>query len=70
MATPIFPNFHFFIRYRTNLSYPAFSNCSLNDNPGDGTPTNGDAIGSINGHLDWDDDIIDSTEQYGKLLFI
>ncbi len=31
---PSFPNFSFFAKYRTNLSYPAFSNCSLNNNPG------------------------------------
>ena len=56
---PSFPNFSFFTRYRTNLSYPAFSNCSINNNPGNGNPSNGDAIGSINGHLDWNDNIVD-----------
>lgn len=57
-------NFQFFTRYRTNLSYPAFSNCSANDNPGNGTPTNGDSIGQINGHLDWNDDIIDTLNKW------
>jgi hypothetical protein len=62
MAT--FPNFSFFTRYRTNLSYPAFSNCSTNNNPGNGTPTNGDQLGSINGHLDWIDNITDVTNKW------
>jgi hypothetical protein len=61
---PSFPNFSFFIRYRTNLSCPAFSNCSINDNPGNGNPSNGDAIGSINGHLDWNDNIVDLANRW------
>jgi hypothetical protein len=61
---PSFPNFSFFTRYRTNLSYPAFSNCSINNNPGNGNPSNGDAIGSINGHLDWNDNIVDLTNRW------
>lgn len=59
-----FPNFSFFIRYRTNLSYPAFSNCSLNGNPGNGDPTNGYSIGTINGLLDWNDDIVDTPKRW------
>lgn len=54
------PEISFFTRYRTNLSYPAFSNCSHNHNPGNGAPASGDSIGQINGHLDWNDDIVDS----------
>jgi hypothetical protein len=61
---PSFPNFSFFTRYRTNLSYPAFSNCSINNNPGNGNPSNGDAIGSINGHIDWNDNIVDITNSW------
>jgi hypothetical protein len=61
---PSFPNFSFFTRYRTNLSYPAFTNCSINDNPGNGNPSNGASIGSINGHLDWNDDIVDTTNRW------
>ncbi len=59
-----FPNFNFLTRYRTNLSYPAFSNCSIDDNPGNGDPSNGDAIGTINGHLEWNDNIIDLAERW------
>jgi hypothetical protein len=65
---PSFPNFSFFTRYRTNLSYPVFTNCSINNNPGNGTPSNGDQIGSINGHLDWNDDIVDTTDQWAITL--
>ena len=35
-------------------SVPAFSNGSLNDNPGNGDPTDGDPYGQINGWLLWD----------------
>jgi hypothetical protein len=65
-----FPNFSFFTRYRTNLSYPAFSNCSVDNDPGDGTPTSGDAIGSINGHLDWTDDIVDEPGRWEVTLYL
>jgi len=61
---PTFPNFSFFTRYRTNLSYPAFSNCSINDNPGNGDAADGASVGSINGHLDWNDNIVDSTARW------
>jgi hypothetical protein len=67
---PTFPNFSFFTRYRTNLSYPAFSNCSIDGDPGNGTPSNGDPIGTINGHLDWADDIIDETDRWEITLFV
>jgi hypothetical protein len=67
---PSFPLFSFFTRYRNNLSYPAFSNCSLNDDPGTGDPITGDSIGTINGYLDWKDDIVDSVEAWEITLFI
>ncbi len=62
------PGISFFTRYRTNVSYPAFSNCSANNNPGNGTPTNGDSIGQINGFLDWEDDIIDTLNKWEIIL--
>jgi hypothetical protein len=52
-----------FYRYQTNLSYPAFSHCSINQNPGNGIPTNGDPVGAINGYLQWDN-IIDNECNY------
>jgi len=67
---PSFPEFSFFTRYRTDLSYPAFSNCSFNDNPGNGNPADGDSTGTINGYLDWKDNIVDSTERWEITLFV
>jgi hypothetical protein len=61
---PNFPNFAFFTRYRTNLSYPAFSNCSINHNPGNGVPLDGVPTGTINGHLDWNDNIVDVANRW------
>jgi hypothetical protein len=68
--SPSYSNFSFFTRYRTNLSYPAFSNCSLDDNPGSGVSTDGDSIGTINGYLDWKDNIVDSLERYEITLYV
>ncbi|MCS6991079.1 MAG: alpha/beta hydrolase [Chitinophagales bacterium] len=36
-----------------NVAYPAFSNCSVNGNPGNGKKNDGDAFGTINGLLAW-----------------
>jgi hypothetical protein len=43
---------------------PAFSNCSLDDNPGNGDPADGDFCGQMNGHLVWDD--ADSVDETGR----
>ncbi|MBX7141521.1 MAG: hypothetical protein K1X63_10630 [Chitinophagales bacterium] len=42
-------------RFTTVRSYPAFSNCSINQDPGNGSKTSGDPYGAINGYLDWMD---------------
>lgn len=49
-----------FFRYRSNKAYPAFSNCSVNQDPGNGSPSSGAKYGAINGYLDWDDSITDN----------
>ena len=67
---PNFPDFSFLTRYRTDLSYPAFSNCSFNDNPGNGASTDGDSTGTINGYIDWLDNIVDSSANWEITLFI
>lgn len=46
-------------KYTLDHSYPAFSNCSTNGNPGNGDPTTADPIGNINGAVDWDEHTID-----------
>jgi hypothetical protein len=62
------PNYY---RFATNISYPAFSNCSVNQNPGNGTPSNGDQYGAINGYLDWqDNNIIDKKCTYTVHVFM
>jgi pimeloyl-ACP methyl ester carboxylesterase len=42
-----------FERFARNLSYPAFSSCDVNEDPGDGNPTNGASYGSFSGSIDW-----------------
>ncbi|MBA3647054.1 MAG: hypothetical protein H0W62_00645 [Chitinophagales bacterium] len=57
-------------RYQNNKSYPAFSNCSINQDPGNGSKNDGDPYGAINGYLDWDDSIIDNSCNYSVNIFI
>ncbi|MBA2407337.1 MAG: hypothetical protein H0V65_05025, partial [Chitinophagales bacterium] len=57
-------------RYRKNRSFPAFSYCSVNENPGNGNGTDGALFGSINGCLDWNDNsIIDESSQWNIKIF-
>ena len=46
-------------KYRTDRSYPAFTNCSSNSNFGNGDPATADPIGNINGSVDWDENTVD-----------
>ncbi len=46
---------------RTNQSLPAFSNCSLDDDPGNGDPDSGDPEGQSNLYLFWETDSIIET---------
>jgi len=55
-------------RFRTNLSLPAFSNCSANDHPGDGSPASGDTVGTINGYADWDPAVVDQASRWEVTL--
>jgi dienelactone hydrolase len=55
-------------RYRLDHSWPAFSNASCNQDPGDGDPAVGDSIGSINGFLDWDTSTVDYEDRWGIVL--
>ncbi len=50
---------------RTDAALPAFTNCSLDDDPGNGDPADGDPSGQINRWLYWDDDsILDAKERF------
>jgi poly(3-hydroxybutyrate) depolymerase len=46
-------------RFRTDLSFPALSNCSADGDPGNGEAANGDSVGTINGFMEWDPEIVD-----------
>jgi len=60
-----------FLRFSTSKSYPAFSYCSINQNPGNGNVNNGDPYGAVNGYLDWDDNSIsDQNCSYSINCFI
>lgn len=56
---------HNMIDMRIDQSMPAFTNCSLDDNPGNGDPSDGDEQGQINMYLFWDTrDIVDQPGQW------
>ena len=55
-------------RFKTNLSWPAFSHCSANGDPGAFTATSGDSIGTLNGYLDWDPALVDSSLHWQVVL--
>ncbi len=57
-------------RYHRNVSFPAFSNCSVNNDPGDGHLESGDSVGTINGFLDWNDSISDDSAKYKIAVFM
>lgn len=58
-------------RFTLARSYPAFSFCSINQDPGTGSPSSGDAIGALNGYLDWSDaSISDNTNDYSITCFV
>jgi len=47
---------------------PAFSNCSLDNNPGNGDPADGDYYGQINGYLLWGEDSVDKPGRWEMTL--
>lgn len=52
-------------------SVPAFSHCSLDSNPGNGDPSDGDLWGQINGFLIWDyDSIVDEQDKWEMTVFL
>jgi len=57
------------IDVRTDLSLPAFTNCSLDDDPGDGDPASGDLKGQVNLYLYWKtDEVVDTPERWEMTL--
>ena len=55
-------------RYSLDTSFPALSNCSVDSDPGDGSDTSGDAIGTINGFVDWDEQLVDTRDRWECVL--
>jgi hypothetical protein len=58
-----------FKSFATNLSYPAFSNCSIDQNAGNGKKNNGDSYGAINGYMGWNN-VSDDVCDYSTHLFV
>jgi hypothetical protein len=55
--------FEWMHRFALDRSYPAFSNCSADDDPGDGDAADGDPEGYINRGLDWDE-VVDESDRW------
>ena len=55
-------------RFRTNLSFPALSNCSADDDPGNGSLASGDSVGTINGFVEWDTVLVDQPQDWETTL--
>jgi pimeloyl-ACP methyl ester carboxylesterase len=56
---------HMIIDVRIDQSLPAFTNCTLDDDYGNGDPDDGDSIGQVNRYLYWEtDDIVDETDTW------
>jgi pimeloyl-ACP methyl ester carboxylesterase len=50
---------------RTDQSLPAFTGCSLDDNPGNGEPGDGDPKGQVNLYLFWEtNDVVDRPDRW------
>ncbi len=58
------------LRYKNNQSFPAFANCSCNEDYGDGSAASGDNYGTVNGFLDWKDNMTDSASKWKVKLFL
>ena len=60
-----------FGKMRWDVSIPAFSNCSLDNNPGNGDAADGDYYGCINGWLLWDDkDQVDRPDRWEMTVWV
>ena len=55
-------------RYRLDVSFPALSNCSADSDPGDGSAASGEAVGTINGFVDWDEELVDTRDRWSCVL--
>ncbi|WXR60973.1 right-handed parallel beta-helix repeat-containing protein [Peptostreptococcaceae bacterium AGR-M142] len=59
------------IDIKLNQSLPAFTRCSLDDNPGNGDPSDGDLEGQVNAYLYWEtDDLVDTDNKWEMTVAI
>ncbi len=62
---------NFDIDVRTDQSLPAFTNCSLDDDIGDGDPKSGDPKGQYNAYLRWDTNrVVDEPKRWEMTVFL
>lgn len=57
-------------RYRRNVSFPGINNCSLNEDFGNGTGADGEAFGSVNAAVDWNDNVTDNSTSWSVKVFV
>lgn len=50
--------------YRLDRSFPALSHCTADGDMGDGSPDDGDAVGTINGAIAWDSTFVDEPDRW------
>jgi hypothetical protein len=64
---PMF-DYTYLYRYRSDRSFPALSNCSADNNPGNGMACDGDSVGTINGFVEWDSTVVDDATRWQVTL--
>lgn len=57
-------------RYRKDLSFPALSDCSLNEDYGTGNGAEGPDYGSVNGSLDWKNEVYEDSANWIAKIFV
>lgn len=55
-------------RYRLDRSFPALSNCTADSDPGDGSAGTGVTVGTVNGFVQWDEEIVDMSHRWEVVL--
>lgn len=57
-------------RFRRNVSFPAVTSCSLNENWGNGHGNDGALYGSVNGAVDWNPNVVETSTSWQVKLFV
>jgi hypothetical protein len=61
-------DYRYLYRYRSDRSFPALSNCSADNHPGNGASCDGDSVGTINGYVEWDSLLVDEPTRWQVTL--